>query len=71
MIWERKRSRRIKPHKKKKFSVWPISDSRTLLCPRCKTYLENNEIGKKAHGISCVKIPKELPSGWGVKQYES
>lgn len=38
-----------------------------IICPRCRRSVSDTDEGRKAHGVSCVKIPKHRVKSWGVK----
>jgi len=69
MSWKRKRPRRTKPYPTRKFRVFPNmrAPAKIVECPRCHRDVEDNDRGRSAHGVSCVRIPDTRPKGWGVK----
>ena len=36
-------------------------------CPRCRKNIIDRERSRNAHRMSCVRIPRARPTGWGVK----
>lgn len=39
----------------------------TMVCPRCRRTVNDNERGRTAHRQGCVQIPRNRPKNWGVK----
>ena len=61
-----RRERKAIKRREKKDSGWSTGGL-MVTCPKCHKDIRDVERFRNAHRISCVRIPRNRPAGWGVR----